>query len=94
MFFFSASMVYFNHLMLDFASEEKTSLDLATYTTLTNIFKPVGVFASGLLSDSFGFASAYYFATALTLASALTCLVLPRSTTEEAGVVTSYATEA
>ena len=93
-FFFSASMVYFNHLMLDFASEEKTSLDLATYTTLTNIFKPVGVFASGLLADSLGFASAYYFAAALTLASALICLVLPRSTTEQAGIVAPYATEA
>ena len=92
-FFFSALMVYYNHLMLEFASEEKTSLDLATYTTLNNIFKPIGVFASGLLADSFGFSSAYYFAALLTLFSALTCLGLPRSTAEEAGIVTSYATE-
>jgi predicted MFS family arabinose efflux permease len=92
-FFFSTSMVYYNHLMLDFASEEKTSLDLATYTTLTNIFKPIGVFASGLLADSFGFSSAYYFAALLTLFSALICSLLPRSTTEEAGIVSSYATE-
>jgi MFS transporter, APGE family, 1-arseno-3-phosphoglycerate exporter len=93
MFFFSASMVYYNHLMLEFASEEKTSLDLATYTTLTNIFKPIGVFASGLLADSFGFSSAYYFAAVLTLFSALICLVLPRSATEQARIVSSYATE-
>ena len=78
MFFFSASMVYYNHLMLEFASEEKTSLDLATYTTLTNVFKPIGVFVSGLLVESMGFSWAYYFASLLTLFSALTCLALPK----------------
>ncbi len=82
MFFFSASMVYYNHLMLEFASEEKTSLDLATYTTLTNIFKPIGVFVSGLLVESMGFSWAYYFASLLTLFSALTCLALPKATTQ------------
>lgn len=82
MFFFSASMVYYNHLMLDFASEEKTSLDLATYTTLSNIFKPIGVFASGLLAQSMGFSWAYYFAALLTLLSALTCIALPKKTRE------------
>lgn len=80
MFFFSTSMVYYNRLMLDFASEEKTSLDLATYTTLTNLFKPIGVFASGLLADSLGFSWAYYFAAFLTFFSALTCLALPKAT--------------
>jgi predicted MFS family arabinose efflux permease len=90
MFFFSVSMVYYNHLMLEYATEEKTSLDLATYTTLSNIFKPVGVFASGVLADSMGFSSAYYFGALLTLASALTCFALPKSTTEEVTVVGSY----
>ena len=80
MFLFSASMVYYNHLMLEFASEEKTSLDLATYTTLTNVFKPIGVFVSGLLVESMGFSWAYYFASLLTLFSALTCLALPKAT--------------
>jgi MFS family permease len=84
MFFFSVAMVYYNHLMLDFASEEKTSLDLATYTTLTNIFKPIGVFASGLLAESMGFSSAYYFASLLILSSALTCLALPKGTAQAA----------
>jgi predicted MFS family arabinose efflux permease len=79
MFFFSASMVYYNQLMLDFASEEKTSLDLATYTTLTNVFKPIAVFASGLLAESMGFSWAYYFASVLILFSALTCLALPET---------------
>jgi hypothetical protein len=92
MFFFSASMVYYNHLMLDFATEEKTSLDLATYTTLTNVFKPVGVFVSGLLVESMGFSWAYYFAALLTLFSAVTCLALPKSTEQQAGVAASYAT--
>jgi predicted MFS family arabinose efflux permease len=83
MFFFSASMVYYNQLMLDFASDDKTSLDLATYTTLTNVFKPIGVFASGLLAESMGFSWAYYFAALLILFSALTCLALPKATTPQ-----------
>jgi len=91
MFFFSAAMVYYNQLMLDFASEEKTSLDLATYTTLSNIFKPIGVFASGLLAESMGFSWAYYFAAVLALFSALTCLALPKSSKEQADVVASLA---
>mgnify|MGYP001198444598 FL=1 len=89
MFFFSVAMVYYNYLMLDFASEEKTSLDLATYTTLSNIFKPIGVFASGLLAESMGFSWAYYFAALLSLSSALTCLALPKSATEQADVAAS-----
>ena len=94
MFFFSFLMVYYNHLMLDFASEEKTSLDLGTYTTLTNVFKPIGVFASGLLAESWGYSSAYYFAALLALFSALTCLALPKSTTKQTDVVGSFATGA
>jgi predicted MFS family arabinose efflux permease len=90
MFFFSASMVYYNHLMLDFASTEKTSLDLATYTTLTNIFKPVGVIVSGFLAESMGFSWAYYFAALLTFISALTCLRLPKSDARKSGVVDTY----
>jgi predicted MFS family arabinose efflux permease len=86
MFFFSVSMVYYNHLMLDFASEEKTSLDLATYTTLTNIFKPVGVFVSGLLADSIGLSGAYYFAALLAFLSALTCFALPKAKAESDSV--------
>ena len=93
MFLFSVAMVYYNHLMLDFASEEKTSLDLATYTTLTNVFKPIGVFVSGVLAESMGFSWPYYFAALLAFLSALTCLALPRSTTQEAATVGSYATE-
>lgn len=79
MIFFSIAMVYYNHLMLDFASKEKTSLDLATYTTLSNIFKPIGVFASGLLAESFGFSSAYYFAALLTIGSVIACFGLPNA---------------
>ena len=93
MFLFSIAMVYYNHLMLEFASEEKTSLDLATYTTLTNVFKPIGVFVSGVLAESLGFSWAYYLAALLAFLSALTCLALPRSTTEEASAVGSYVTE-
>lgn len=91
MFFFSACMVYYNHLMLEFASEEKTSIDLATYTTLTNVFKPVAVFLSGLLAQSMGFSSTYYFSIVLTVLSALTCLALPRPEEHVAANVGSYA---
>lgn len=84
MLFFSAAMVYYNHMMLDFATEEKTSLDLATYTTLSNVFKPIGVFASGLLAESLGFRWAYYFAALLTILSALACLMLPKPEREQA----------
>ena len=93
MFLFSASVVYYNHLMLEFASEEKTSLDLATYTTLSNVFKPVGVFVAGLLVDSMGLSWAYYFAGLLTLGSAVTCLALPKPHTQEAESQGHYGTE-
>jgi MFS family permease len=91
MFFFSASMVYYNHLMLEFASEEKTSLDLATYTTLSNVFKPVAVFVSGFLAESIGFSSAYYFSAVLTVFSVLTCFALPNTAAEASDSVTSFA---
>ena len=93
MIFFSISMVYFNHLMLDFASKDKTSLDLATYTTLTNIFKPVGVFASGYLAESLGFESAYYFAALLTVGSAIACLGLPKTETHQEDIAEPYVTD-
>lgn len=92
MLFFSMSMVYYNHLMLEFASEEKTSLDLATYTTLTNVFKPLGVLASGLLADSLGFSWAYFFAAGLALLSAVTCLALPNPRLARPEQVRAYAT--
>jgi len=93
MFLFSAAMVYYNHLMLEFASEEKTSLDLATYTTLTNILKPFGVFISGLLVDGIGLSWAYYFAALLALGAALICLALPRRHAEEAKLQGHYGAE-
>ncbi len=92
MFLFSVSMVYYNHLMMDFASEEKTSLDLGTYTTLTNVFKPIGVFVAGLLAESMGASWAYYFAGLLTLISVIACLGLPKSRAERDNVVGVYAT--
>ncbi len=93
MFFFSASIVYYNHLMLEFASDEKTSLDLATYTTLSNVFKPLGVFVSGILVDHFGFGSAYYFAAFLTFCSTFACLMLPKSEPVLSDSLRSYATK-
>jgi MFS family permease len=93
MFFFSVSMVYYNHLMLDFASNEKTSLDLATYTTLTNVFKPFGVFVSGYLAEAMGFSWAYYLAALLTFISALTCLGLPNTDAPKCEGTDTYATD-
>jgi predicted MFS family arabinose efflux permease len=92
MILFSIAIVYYNHLMLEYAGEEKTSLDLATYTTLSNIFKPVGVFVSGLLVESIGFDGAFYFAATLSFASALVCLDLPKKSLTPAEALGSYAT--
>jgi predicted MFS family arabinose efflux permease len=89
---FSIVMVYYNHLMLDFASDEKTSLDLATYTTLSNVFKPLAVFVSGLMADSLGFDSGFYFAAFLAFMSAITCLWIPRLDTLSSNVTPKYAT--
>lgn len=93
MFLFSGAMVYYNHLMIEFASDEKTSLDLATYTTLSNIFKPIGVFVSGVLVESLGFSWAYYFSALLVLFSALACLTLPKTSIENGDVLKDYRTE-
>ncbi|MBI4488325.1 MAG: MFS transporter [Deltaproteobacteria bacterium] len=93
-FFNSGCMVYYNHLKLEFATEEKTSIDLATYATLTNAFKPVAVFASGLLAEAMGFSWAFYFSSLLILLSALTCLALPKPASQRAEVGRSYAGEA
>ena len=92
MFLFSAAMVYYNHLMIEFATDEKTSLDLATYTTLSNVFKPIGVFLSGVLAESMGFNWAYYLSALLVLFSALTCLTLPKAATQKNDGVNNYPT--
>lgn len=92
MFLFSAAMVYYNHLMIEFATDEKTSLDLATYTTLSNVFKPIGVIVSGILAESMGFSWAYYLSALLVLFSALTCLTLPKAATQKDDGVNNYPT--
>jgi predicted MFS family arabinose efflux permease len=93
MFLFSGAIVYYNHLMIEFASNEKTSLDLATYTTLSNVFKPIGVFVSGLLVESLGFSWAYYLSALLVLFSALVCITLPKASTEAGRVMNNFRTE-
>lgn len=77
-------MMYHNSLTLEFASAKKTSLALATYRTVNNVFKPIGVFVSDLLAESVGFNWAYYFAPLLALFSALTCFALPKATPQVA----------
>jgi MFS family permease len=91
LFFYSASMVYYNHLRLEFASDDRTSLDLAAYTTLSNLFKPMAVLVSGFLAESMGFSWAYYFASLLTLFSVLTCLGLPKLAPQPINLIGSYA---
>lgn len=92
-FFHSACAVYYHYLKLEFATNEKTSLDLATYTTLTNVFKPIAVFASGLLAEAMGFSWGFYLSSLLVLLSALTCLALPKSAPQMASVGQPYARE-
>lgn len=92
-FFNGACVVYYNHLKLEFATEEKTSIDLATYSTLSSAFKPLAVFVSGVLAESMGFSWAFYFSSLLVLLSALTCLALPKSIGQAVGVALPYARE-
>ena len=92
-FFNGLCMVYYNYLKLEFATREKTSIDLATYSTLTEIFKPIAVFISGIMAETMGFSWAFYFSSVLILLSALTSLALPKSAPELTGVVRSYGGE-
>lgn len=89
----SACGVYYNHLQLDFATDEKTSLDLATYKTISNALKPIAVFVSGVLAEALGFSWAFYFSSLLILLSALTCLALPKVSPRLSSAVQPYADE-
>jgi len=82
----SACAVYQNHLKLEFATEENTSIDLAAFKTLSNVFKPIAVFVAGVLADTMGFSWVFYFSSLLILFSALTCLALPKATPQVAAV--------
>ena len=88
-----ACAVYQNHLKLEFATEENTSIDLAAFKTLSNVFKPLAVFVSGVLADTVGFSWVFYFSSVLVFFSALTSLTLPKSASQLTGVVGSYGGE-
>lgn len=92
-FFNSACVVYYNHLKLEFATEEKTSIDLATYSTLSSAFKPIAVFVSGVLAEAMGFHSVFYFSSLLVVLSGLTCLTLPKPVGQAVGVAQPYVRE-
>lgn len=76
-FFNGACAVYQNQLKLEYASKEKTSIDLAAFKTLSNLVKPVAVFIAGWLANMLGFSWVFYFASLLLLVSALIPLLLP-----------------
>jgi len=88
-----ACAVYQNHLKLEFATEANTSIDLAAFKTLSNVFKPVAVFVAGVLADTVGFSWVFYFSSVLVLFSALTSLALPESEPQLTGAVGSYGGE-
>lgn len=83
----AACAVYQNHLKLEFASKEKTSIDLAVFKTLSNIVKPIAVLVAGVLADKIGFNWVFYFSTLLVLFSALTSLALAKRTRQAAAVI-------
>ncbi|MBI2352540.1 MAG: hypothetical protein HYV00_13890 [Deltaproteobacteria bacterium] len=83
----SACAVYQNHLKLEFATEENTSIDLAAFKTLSNIFKPIAIFVAGVLADTAGFSWVFYFSSLLIVFSALTSLALPKATPQVAVVM-------
>ncbi len=86
--------VYQNNLKLQFASREKTSIDLAVFKTLSNVVKPVAIFVAGILAETMGFSWVFYFSSLLVLLSALTSLVLSKATRQTAAViVSSYGSE-
>jgi predicted MFS family arabinose efflux permease len=76
----SACAIYQNQLKMEFAAEEKTSIDLAAFKSLSNLFKPIAVMVAGYLADTVGFNWVFYFASALALLSVLTSLALPKTT--------------
>lgn len=82
-----ACAVYQNHLKLEFATEENTSIDLAAFKTLSNVFKPIAVFVAGVLADTMGFSWVFYFSSLLILFSALTSLALPKAIPQVAAVI-------
>ncbi len=85
----AACAVYQNHLKLEFASKEKTSIDLAVFKTLSNVVKPIAVLVAGVLADKIGFNWVFYFSTLLVLFSALTSLTLAKGTRQAADVIVS-----
>src|SRR3989338_6145935 len=88
-----ACAVYQNHLKLEFATEENTSIDLAAFKTLSNVFKPLAVFVAGVLADTVGFSWVFYFSSVLVFFSALTSLTLLKSAPQLTGVEGSYGGE-
>ncbi len=86
----SACAVYQNHLKLEFASNESTSIDLATFKTLSNVFKPIAVFIAGVLADTVGFSSVFYFASVFVFFSAATSVILFKFISNSTGIVHSY----
>jgi predicted MFS family arabinose efflux permease len=78
-----ACAVYQNHLKVEYSSSEKTSIDLAAFKALSNVFKPIAVFVAGILADALGFNWVFYYSSILILFSALTSLALPKLTGEE-----------
>ena len=89
----SACAVYQNHLKLEFASNESTSIDLAAFKTLSNIFKPIAVFIAGVLADTVGFSWVFYFASLFVFFSAVTSIILSKFKSNSTGVVYSYGGE-
>jgi predicted MFS family arabinose efflux permease len=89
-----ACAVYQNHLKVEYSSEEKTSIDLAAFKTLSNAFKAIAVFVAGILADRLGFTWVFCFSSLFILFSALTSLALPISRRQATAViVSSYGSE-
>jgi predicted MFS family arabinose efflux permease len=83
----AACAVYQNHLKLEFASKEKTSIDLAVFKTLSNIVKPFAVLIAGALADRMGFNWVFYFSSFLVLLSSLTSFVLSKAARRSSAVL-------
>lgn len=93
-FVLAANAVYYNELKLEFSTEAQTSIDLATYKTISSSVPPIAIWVSGFLAEALGFSWPFYLSSVLVLFSVLVLLGLARSAPERAGVMEADVTRA
>ena len=83
----AAIAVYYNQLKLEFSTEEQTSIDLATYKTLSSSIAPIAIWVSGILAEALGFSWPFYLSSVLVFLSVLVLLGLAKSVPQRGEVL-------